>query len=593
MPPALPSRSAEPSPTGGMGWAWIWRSLLLRKWRLGSVFLMTAGVYASGLAQPVLAQRAVDAILAGASPASLLGLGGGALAAMLAEALLTYRRQALVIELGSFLDRRVARRAFLHLMRMRIDAGAFEAGQVLNRFEQAGKIRRFVLDLTPQAVFDTGNAVVSLLLMVYYDAAIGVVVLTLAAGCGALLRRRLGRFYASSEAYFAAVGRRQGVLSETVSAIATIKALALERTQLGRWMASTDAVVDALRQVSELARGYFFGDRIISRGLTLLVVALGCLRVFQGALTVGELLALQLLVARVTAPILASADILRQYQEVNVAVAALGRFLAEPEERASARPPVTRPGRGGIDVRDLGLRYPGRPEPALERVAFSLPDRGVFALVGRNGSGKSSLLRVLLGLQRDFEGSVAVAGHEIRHYHPRRLRAHVGVVDQDTVLLSGTIREAIAGGSGADDGAVRAALAFAEALAFVEAMPGGLDAELQENGRNLSGGQRQRLSIARAVVRDPPVALLDEPTAFLDPEAALSLERKLTAWGRERLMILVSHHLAATRGADRILVLDGGRLVGDGSHEALLRSCEAYARLWGDYARSLEGKSAG
>jgi ABC-type multidrug transport system fused ATPase/permease subunit len=162
------------------------------------------------------------------------------------------------------------------------------------------------------------------------------------------------------------------------------------------------------------------------------------------------------------------------------------------------------------------------------------------------------------------------------------------------VLFSGTIRHNVAAGiSDADDARIRSALAFAGALELVEALPGGLDAELEENGRNLSGGQRQRLAIARAVVRDPRIVLLDEPTAFLDSEAAVALEQRLAAWAQDRLLILVTHHLAAARSADAILVLDQGRLVGFGFHAVLLRDCTPYAALWSDYVRSMEGELTG
>jgi ABC-type multidrug transport system fused ATPase/permease subunit len=158
------------------------------------------------------------------------------------------------------------------------------------------------------------------------------------------------------------------------------------------------------------------------------------------------------------------------------------------------------------------------------------------------------------------------------------------------MLFSGTIRDNIAAGMTADDVRIRNALSFAGALDFVEAMPKGLDAEIEENGRNLSGGQRQRLAIARAVVREPRLVLLDEPTAFLDAEAAVALEQRLTVWSRDRLMILVTHHLAAARSADAILVLDHGNLAGHGTHAALLRDCKPYATLWSDYVRSMEGE---
>ena len=157
----------------------------------------------------------------------------------------------------------------------------------------------------------------------------------------------------------------------------------------------------------------------------------------------------------------------------------------------------------------------------------------MIALVGRNGSGKSTLIRILLGLRRDYSGTVEIGGRDLKDYDPRWLRSRIGVVDQDTVLFAGTVRENLTAAGRCAEPALRQALSFSGALDFVEALPGGLDAELSENGRSLSGGQRQRLSVARAMIREPRLMLLDEPAAFLDAEAAVALERQFAVWGRK------------------------------------------------------------
>jgi ATP-binding cassette subfamily B protein len=504
------------------------------------------------------------------------------------------QRESLTIHLLSFLETRISRQAFLQLMRMRIDRGAVPAGEVLNRFQQANKIPAFVLQQVPRTVFDAGNAVVSLLLMIYYDAVIGLFTLVVAVASGVMLRSRLGQVNVLAQRAYKSQGQRQSVLSESAIGLTTIKALALEGQRFGRWIAATEAVIAASRAVLNQMRRFGLGARMVMHAISLTVLALGCWRILNHQLSFGELLALQLLSGRLIAPILSSGDIVRQYQEAKVALTELGRFMAEPHERAARRPPVRELAEGGITAAGLTLRYAPTAPPALDDVSFTLPARGRFALVGRNGSGKSSLMRVLIGLRRGYTGDIAIAGHDLRHYDPRALRARIGIVDQDTVLFSGTIRHNVAAGiSDADDARIRSALAFAGALELVEALPGGLDAELEENGRNLSGGQRQRLAIARAVVRDPRVVLLDEPTAFLDSEAAVALEQRLAAWAQDRLLILVTHHLAAARSADAILVLDQGRLVGFGSHAVLLRDCTPYAALWSDYVRSMEGELTG
>jgi ABC-type bacteriocin/lantibiotic exporter with double-glycine peptidase domain len=574
-----------------LGWAWVWASLRLRAWQLAALLALTIAAYAAGLVLPVLTQHAVDRIAEGTVSLDLLWLAAGAVAAIVVEAVFTSWRQRLVIRLGGFLSRRISRKAFLHLMRARLDVGKLPTGDVLNRFQQADKIPEFVFELFPQVVFDTGGAVVSVLLMFYYDALIGSATLLVTVISSVYLRRTLERMDTLADSHFTAYGERQNMLSESIVGIETIKLLALEGHRVARWTAATHKVVLTLQEQLDQLRRFTVGTEMITGGVSLIVLALGCYRILSHQLTFGELLALQLLAGRVVAPILSSGDFFRHYQDVKVALTELGRFMAEPREHAAIRPPVRELKDGGITARGLTLRYAPTSPPALDNVSFTLPPKGMFALVGRNGSGKSSLIRILLGLQRDFAGEVLIAGEDLRNYDPRWLRSRIGVANQDTTLFSDSIRQNIAGGfAGADTARIRSALALADAVGFVEATRDGLDTELEENGRNLSGGQRQRLAIARAVIRDPPMLLLDEPTASLDAEAALAIEQRIVAWGHDRLLILVTHHLAAARSADAILVLDQGRLVGFGTHAVLLGECASYTALWSDYVRSIEGE---
>jgi ABC-type bacteriocin/lantibiotic exporter with double-glycine peptidase domain len=592
-PAATAAGGTAPRP---FGWAWVWRSLRLRKWQVAAVLALTVAVYAAGLALPLCTQQAVDLIAAGTVDMQLVWLSAAAVIAIAMDAALTSVREKLVLDLSVFLKRRISSRAFLHLMRRRIDLGSTKAGEVLNRFQEADKIPGFVLRMLPQATFDAGYGVVSLLLMFYYDAVVGLATLVAAVASIVLLGRQLRAWDEMAEQMFKTSGKRQGVLTESVSGIITIKALALETQRFGRWKDVTETAISASYRLFDRVWRFHVSASTIMHTISLIVLALGCWRILHHDLTFGGLLALQLLAGRLFAPIVSSGDVLRQYEEAKVALAELGRLMAEPLERPAIRPPWRQLGNGGIAVRNLTLRYAPDVRPALDGVSFTLPAHGRFALVGRNGSGKSSLIRILLGLQRGYAGDVAVAGHDLRHYDPRALRGRIGIVDQDTFLFSGTVRENIAAGMAGTgdvqirDAQIRDALAFAGALEFVEAMPEGLGAEIEENGRNLSGGQRQRLAVARAVVRDPRLVLLDEPTAFLDAEAAVALEQRLAAWGRDRLLILVTHHLAAARSADAILVLDQGRLAGHGSHAELLRDCAPYAALWKDYVRSMEGE---
>ncbi len=568
------------------GWRWLGRSLALRRRQVVRLLLAIAASYGVGLVFPVATQRIVDAIVAGRADLPLLGVAILAILSIGAEILLTAFRGRLIIALAIFLDRRMSRRVFAHLLRVRIDGAGFKSGDVLNHFQQITKIRDFVLHQVPNTVIDAGGALVAFGLVVHYDVVVGTVLVLAAPIIIVVASNQISGIWKSAKAFYTALGVRDGTLAESVTGLPTVKALALEAGRMRRWNAVTDTTLSELSSVMDLQRRYGLRSQAVSRAMTLLVIGVGCWRIYGGHLTVGEFLAIQVVSARITGPLLSSADILRMTQEVNVALREIGRFLDLPRERANRHPPVRRIGPGGIRLDCVSLTYPGTTRPALQNLSVTLPERGIVAIVGRNGSGKSTLLRILLGLQRDYTGRVEIGGADLRDYDPRWLRGQIGTVDQDTVLFSGSVRENLAG-QHTDSAALDAALDFAGVRALVESLPGGLDTPLGEGGRTLSGGQRQRLSIARAVIRNPPVALLDEPTAFLDPEAALAMERNLTVWGRERLLILVTHHLAAARRADRILVLDAGRLLGEGRHEDLLETVPLYAALWEDYTRSM------
>jgi ABC-type bacteriocin/lantibiotic exporter with double-glycine peptidase domain len=569
------------------GWRWIGRLLLLRRWQVMYVLTMTGIIYALSLVFPVCTQKAVDTIVAGRTGLELAVLAAVAVLSTALESALHYWRQGLVNGLGTFLDRRVSRRVFTHLLRLRIDGPAFRSGDTMNHFKQAEKIRDFVLFEVPRALFDFGGALVAMAMCFYYDLAVGIAIALAGPAVILAASKQFRSFEALAENYYSAIGVRQNALAETVNGIATVKALALESARTRRWEATTNDMLTKFGALREAYRSFFLRVQTASRGVTLLVLVVGCWQLFRGNLTIGELVALQLLSGRIAYPLMAGSDFYRSYKDVDVAIHQIAGFVAQPRENAAVRPALRSFGTGGIRISNVSLTYPGSASPALRDITLSLPERGMIAVVGRNGSGKSTLIRVLLGLRRDYSGRVEIGGRDLRDYDPRWLRSRIGVVDQDTVLFAGTVRENLISGRKIHEEVLREALRRSGALDFVEALPGGLDAELAENGRSLSGGQRQRLSIARAFLRDPHFMLLDEPTTFLDAEAAVELEKQFKASARKHLILIVSHHLAATRHAGRILVLEAGRIVGDGPHERLLQAVPQYASLWGDYARSL------
>ncbi|WP_081074708.1 peptidase domain-containing ABC transporter [Burkholderia cepacia] len=571
------------------GWAWIWGVIFSKKTALFSILLATGVVYCMTLVIPLGVQHAIDIITSRRNTSHLMWIAPMCVVAVMIESVLSMWRQVRVINLGSYLERRISRHIFMHLMRMRVDGIRLGVGDILNRFQQVTKIREFSLYRLPQTVFDVGGAVVSVIAIFHYDVTAGIAILFASLFACMLFHRPVVKLRERSAEFANSMGGRQDVLSETVYGLDTIKALAMEPARLRAWGRATDRMLDALRALLHLNWKIVTSTQIASRLLTLVVIGIGGWHVLNGTLSFGGLVAMQLLVGRATGALLAGgSDIFRALQEANVALEQIDDFLRQPREYLPVPTVCTPASSASIRIESLRCTYGSNRAPALQDVTLELPPRGVIALIGRNGSGKSTLIRILSGMQRNFDGDVWVGDHSLRDFGPRAWRKQVGVVLQETVLFSGSVRSNLAIDKHTSERQLRHALEFAGASEFVEALPHGLDTNLEAGGRSLSGGQRQRLAIARAVVRQPKIVFFDEPTSFLDVEAAVQLEERLTQWGRNRLLFLVTHNLAAASKADHIIMLDRGRILGHGSHVNLLCSIPEYASLYADYTRAMQ-----
>ncbi|MBU6498758.1 MAG: ATP-binding cassette domain-containing protein, partial [Rhodospirillales bacterium] len=333
-------------------------------------------------------------------------------------------------------------------------------------------------------------------------------------------------------------------------------------------------------------------ENFMSRGVLLVGAYLALAN--GGMVGVGALIAFMMLSGRIASPLVGLAKLLEDLEDVRSAVGLAAHVL-------NNRPETTTPGaglrprfEGGIIFRDVDFAYPGSRQKALEKITFEVKAGTILGVVGRSGSGKSTITRLLQGINREYEGQIKIDASDLREINLSHLRRGFGVVLQDNFLFRGSVRDnIIAGRPGltlAD--AVRASR-LAGAEEFIERMPNGYETIIEEGSPNLSGGQRQRLAIARALIHDPRILILDEATSALDPESEALVNANIQRIAHGRTMVIVSHRLSSLTESDQILVLDQGRVVDLAPHRDLVERCPIYRQLWLQQNRHMDSPKSG
>jgi ATP-binding cassette subfamily B protein len=386
-------------------------------------------------------------------------------------------------------------------------------------------------------------------------------------------RRRLRQLYRAE-------AQRQSLLVESVHGIRTVKSLNLESRRQESWDNAAAEAVRTYVQVGKISLAASTFSQFVEKALTVTIVIVGAFLVFDGKLTVGGLVAFNMLSSRVISPVLQVIGLLNNYQETMMSVEMLGEVMNRPGENSGLRG-LTPPLSGNIEFDHVTFRYPGTEKPALRDVSLRIAAGSMIGIVGRSGSGKTTLSALLQGLHYAGEGSIRIDGHNIRDLDLAYLRGQSGVVPQEPFLFRGSVKDNIRMGlptASFEDVVSAARLAGADD--FIQDLPQRYDTELEEGAVNLSGGQKQRLSIARALLRRPGIIIFDEATSALDPESEAVVVRNLKQMAKGRTTIVISHRLQTIRDADTIIVLDNGAVNDLGTHSQLLERNFVYRQLW-------------
>ncbi len=500
------------------------------------------------------------------------------------EAIFRWIRQFLIIHLTARVDVKLNTYIFDKLIGLPIDF--FERnhlGAIMTVYYYHQRILTFLTGQLLGSLLDSTLLLFFLPVMFFLSPVVTTFILVICALIVACLVFTLPIYRRKGKWMEALQSERGSFLYQTLAGIRTVKALTLEPRQRHRFDTLTDKVAKS-RIEHEL---FGAGIATMVRPLEMFAIAGGlalaiyiCMTTDDPTLT-AALFAFLLLSQRVIQPLVQIAMSINQWDDARISIEAIGELVNRPEEEGRSREGPRPSVHGRIEFQNVTFTYRDSMAPALRDVSFTVPAGTTLGLVGRSGSGKTTVTRLLQRLSPDYEGQILIDGVELREYDLDYLRRCLGVVLQDNFLFSGTIRENIASGKpDASLDEIRRAARLAGAEEFIDRLPRGYDTFIYEGSSNISGGQRQRLAIARALVLDPRILILDEATSALDPESEAIVNNNLARIAHGRSLVVVSHRLSSLVKSDAILVLERGRLEDIGTHQELLGRCEIYRHLW-------------
>jgi len=579
----LASRASLVGEMARFDFSWFIPALVKHRRLLGEVLLISFVLQGFGLAHPLFFQVVMDKVLVHQGLSTLHVVVTGLVVVMLFESLLSGLRHYILSHTTSRIDVELGARLFRHLAALPL--AYFQArrvGDSVARVRELEHIRAFLTGQALTVVLDLFFSVVFIAVMFAYSVPLTLIVLAslpcyvlLSVLIVPVLRRRL-------DEKFARGAENQAMLVESVTAIQTVKAGALEPTFSRRWDRQLAAYVSASFRTQNLAAWGHEGVGLVGKLTQAATLWWGAQEVMAGALTVGEFVAFNMFAQHVAQPVMRMANLWTDFQQTGLSMARLGDILNTRTEAPPASAAQLPALRGALELRDVSFRYRPEAAPALRGVDLSVRAGEVIGIVGRSGSGKSTLTTLVQRLHLPQEGRVLIDGIDSGLIDAAQLRRQIGVVLQDNVLFNRTLREniAITDPAAPIEAVVRAAR-LAGAHDFISELPQGYDTIVGEQGGSLSGGQRQRVAIARALFSDPRILILDEATSALDYESEAVLHRNMAQICEGRTVLIIAHRLSAVRGADRIVVMERGRVAEQGSHEQLLRLPHGiYRHLW-------------
>ncbi|MBB5018231.1 ATP-binding cassette subfamily C protein LapB [Chitinivorax tropicus] len=570
----LDERTPELHHTKGRHWFW---STVWYNWRLyrdATLAALLINLFA--LAMPLFTMNVYDRVVPNRAEETLWVLAIGVMGVLLFDFLLKNVRAYIVDTAGKRIDVTLSALIMERVLGIRMDARPASVGSFAANLRAFETVRDFFASATLTALVDLPFILLFLLALLWISPwlvlppLVGMLLVLLFSLFAQEKMREL------SDLTIRASAQRNATLVESLVGLETIKVMGAEGHYQRLWERTTVYLAQIgarLKMLSGLSSNF---AQLIQQLVSIVTVMVGVYLAIDAKVSMGGIIAASMLAGRAMAPLGMIAGLLMQYQNARTSLQAVESHMQSPVERPEDNAFLHRPHlKGEIEFRNVTFSYPGQEAPTLRDISFKLAPGEKVAIIGRIGSGKSTIEKLVLGLYQPTEGAVLIDGIDTRQIDPAELRRATGYVPQDVTLFYGTLRQNIAMGAPfADDARIIAAAGLAGVTDFANLHPRGFDMPIGERGESLSGGQRQAVAIARAVLSDPPMLLLDEPSSSMDHQSEERFKHQLKIYSKHKTIILVTHRTSLLDLVDRLIVMDNGKIVADGPKDQVIEALQ-------------------
>ncbi len=553
---------------------WFWAAILENRRLYRDALIAALLINLFAMAMPLFTMNVYDRVVPNNAIETLWVLAIGITLVVIFNTILSTARSHVVDSASKRVDVRLSAQIMERVLDLRLEGRPVSVGSFAANLRSFESIRDFIASATITTLVDLPFIILFLLALAWISpwmilpplvAIVLILLVSLAAQA---------RMETLTMASFQATSQRNATLVEALTGLESVKTLNAQGSIQRNWERATEYIAmngGKLKLISSSTVGFV---QAIQQLVSISVVVIGVYQAQESAISMGGIIAASMIAGRCLAPLGQIAGLLMQYQNARTSLGSIDSYMKLPIERPAEAEFLHRPVfHGGIEFRDVTFAYPGSKQPVLKKVSFKLKPGEKVGIIGRIGSGKTTLEKLALALYQPTEGAVLLDGVDVRQIDPADVRRAIGHVPQDPLLFYGSLKHNLAMGAPyADDASILAAANLAGVTDFANLHPDGFDMVIGERGESLSGGQRQSVAVARALINDPPILLLDEPSSNMDHQSEAQLRKRLGEASASKTILLVTHRTALLDLVDRLIVIDNGHIVADGPKEQVVEA---------------------